>query len=210
MWNKPILFTVRFVLGAIAATVAKTISAPFERVKIVRQCVDKETESLGLRQTIRFIYRNQGCLSFWNGNLANCIRSVPKFALDMSLKAEIYFLLTELKSFDWNTYTGKLSATILSGSLVGLISTIICYPLDFARTQLSADINGTPTHDWILDCWRSAVKSNGYLGIYRGLWICLFGDVLYRGLKYGFYDGFIDEIIIGLGKFPPCFFHIDL
>ena len=138
MGNEVLIFTVRFLLGAAAAIVSKTISAPFERVKIVRQCL--ETETLGNRETLLYIYRNQGLLSFWNGNLANCIRSVPKFALDMSIKAELYELLIQLKSFDDTDRLGRLSATIVSGSLVGLISTLLCYPLDFARTQLSGGV----------------------------------------------------------------------
>ena len=118
---------------------SKTVSAPFERVKIVRQCFEAET--MGNRETIFYIYRNQGLLSFWNGNLANCIRSVPKFALDMSIKAELYECLVQLKAFDPADHIGRLSATIISGSLVGLISTISCYPLDLARTHVSVGVD---------------------------------------------------------------------
>ena len=45
------------------------------------------------------------------------------------------------------------------------------------------------------------MKTEGFMALYKGLIICLIGDVLYRGLKYGFYDGFLDEIIQALRKF---------
>ena len=40
----------------------------------------------------------------------------------------------------------------------------------------------------IIDCWRKTIQQNGVLAIYSGMSICLFGDVVYRGLKYTFYD----------------------
>ena len=45
------------------------------------------------------------------------------------------------------------------------------------------------------------MKTEGVMALYKGLIICLIGDVLYRGLKYGFYDGFLDEIVASLSKF---------
>ena len=40
----------------------------------------------------------------------------------------------------------------------------------------------------IIDCWRKTIQQNGVLAIYSGMKICLIGDVVYRGLKYTFYD----------------------
>ena len=119
-------------------------------------------------------------------------RSVPKFALDMSLKAELIKLI--------NIYiTWRVLATIAAGALAAMISTIICYPLDFARTQLSGDTNDKYKGIW--HCWKSAITQRGCLSIYHGLGLCLIGDVIYRGLKYGLYDGLQPDIIAFTGTY---------
>ena len=77
-------FLLRLVLGAAASIFAKTLSAPFERIKLVEQCgrVEKTDEeelmetnekAVGFTGTMMFIYREQGFWSFWNGNNANCL-----------------------------------------------------------------------------------------------------------------------------------------
>ena len=77
-------FLLRLVLGAAASVFAKTLSAPFERIKLVEQCgrVKKDAEeelmernapTVGFIATMMFIYREQGFWSFWNGNNANCL-----------------------------------------------------------------------------------------------------------------------------------------
>ena len=88
--NEHVCFLLTFALAALSQLISKTISAPFERIKIVEQCNPVNADDERCFRTMRSIYARQGCLSFWNGNLANCIRAVPKFALDMMIKGEIY------------------------------------------------------------------------------------------------------------------------
>ena len=88
---------------------------------------------------IQFIYKTQGFFSFWRGNLANCLRYVPKFALDMALKQELrnwYRNLIQAGDSHWRKFLSKW----LSGSTAAAISTVVCYPLDFARTRLATDV----------------------------------------------------------------------
>ena len=59
-----------------------------------------------------------------------------------------------------------------------------------ARTRLAADTDVKPQFSGIFDCWRQVYRAQGVTALYRGLWVCLVGDVLYRGLMYGIYDGF--------------------
>ena len=90
MVNEHVCFLLTFGLAALSQLISKTVSAPFTRVKIVEQCDRVNADDKRWFPTTRNIYARQGCLSFWNGNIANCIRAVPKFALDMAIKGEIY------------------------------------------------------------------------------------------------------------------------
>ena len=109
----------------------------------------------------------------------------------MSIKAELFQFFNIL-------ITWRILATIVSGAIAAMISTIICYPLDYARTQISGDTSDK--YKGILHCWKTALKTRGLFSIYQGLGLCLFGDVIYRGLKYGLYDGLQPDIISIIGE----------
>ena len=57
-------------------------------------------------------------------------------------------------------------------------------PISLEHNNIFIQFNG------IIDCWRKTIQQNGVLAIYSGMSICLIGDVVYRGLKYTFYDFF--------------------
>ena len=80
---------------------------------------------------------------------------------------------------------------MLSGGLAGASTTIIGYPMDFARTRLAVDI-GRKKKDreftGMLDCMRKVARADGVSGLYRGVAISLPAMVLYRGCYFGLYD----------------------
>ena len=67
-----------------------------------------------------------------------------------------------------------------------------------ARTRLAADMDDIPQFAGIWDCWRQVYRAQGFTALYKGLVVCLVGDVLYRGLMYGIYDGFRPLILADL------------
>ena len=171
------------------------------------------TLSVGIFECLRYIYKTQGFISLWRGNIANCLRYVPKFALDMALKPRFFvFYLYLFNPMDDNLLL--FVTKWFAGASAAIISTIVCYPLDFARTRLATDISRNTRFDGIWDCWKKIVKHDGLLSIYKkgstclclkdpasyhlnsltdpqkGLGVCLIGEVIYRGFKYGLYDTF--------------------
>ena len=54
-----------------------------------------------------------------------------------------------------------------AGASAAIISTIVCYPLDFARTRLATDISRNTRFDGIWDCWKKIIKHDGFLSIYK-------------------------------------------
>ena len=84
-----------------------------------------------------------------------------------------------------------------------MVSTILLYPLDLAKTRLAADLSEKPQFEGILDCWRKVYRAQGITALYNGLFVCLIGDAIYRGLKYGIYDCFrpmILELLEGMNE----------
>ena len=67
----------------------------------------------------------------------------PKFAIDMAIKPYLYQmceLFLPITEDDPNLGYVFL-ANWIAGSIAAMISSVICYPLDFARTRLATDIS---------------------------------------------------------------------
>ena len=124
------------------------------------------TLSVGICECLRYIYKTQGFISLWRGNIANCLRYVPKFALDMALKPRFFvFYLYLFNPMDDNLLL--FVTKWFAGASAAIISTIVCYPLDFARTRLATDISRNTRFNGIWDCWKKIVQHDGLLSIYK-------------------------------------------
>jgi len=58
--------------------------------------------------------------------------------------------------------------TFIKGFLTGFIEAIICYPTEFVKTQLQLQSKTNPEYKGIVDCAKKTVKSDGFMGLYRG------------------------------------------
>merc|ERR1712012_282350 len=87
-------FLVDFALGGVSGAVAKTITAPIERIKLVVQTQDANPKIrsgevpryTGIADCGMRIYKEQGMKRFWDGNFTNCIRYFPTQAFNLAFK----------------------------------------------------------------------------------------------------------------------------
>lgn len=87
-------FWVSFLLGGVSAAVAKTCTAPIERVKLILQNMDShpkfmanpELKYKGIADCFVRVSAEEGMFSLWRGNLANVIRYFPTQALNFAFK----------------------------------------------------------------------------------------------------------------------------
>merc|ERR1719384_2787374 len=119
-------FVENFMLSGAAAVMSKTAAAPIERVKLLVQNqgemlkqgkIDKPYS--GIIDCTRRTAAAEGALSFWRGNLANCIRYFPTQALNFAFKDQIKATFKSKKSApQWQ----KFGSNILSGGAAGTLS----------------------------------------------------------------------------------------
>ncbi|ETI54421.1 hypothetical protein F441_02723 [Phytophthora nicotianae CJ01A1] len=168
--------------GGGAGIVAKTVVAPFERVKIVCQT----GESVGMLQTTRSIFVSEGVFGFWRGNMAACVRVVPHKAV---LFAFSDFYKDVFRSMD-PSGQHKLPAwgPFVSGSLSGFTASIITYPLDLIRTRVSGQIGANLVYSGIAHTFMRTLREEGPRALFRGIGPTLFGALPYEGIKFGSYD----------------------
>ena len=139
-----------------------------------------------------------GFISFWRGNLANCIRYFPTQALNFAFKDQIKAAFKQNKN---DPYIVNFSKNIASGGTAGALSLCFVYSLDYCRTRLANDLKsskkgGERQFKGMVDVYVKTVKSDGLVGLYRGFVISCVGIVVYRGFYFGLYDSF-KPILLG-------------
>jgi len=204
--GKPKLgFAENFALSGAAAVISKTAAAPIERVKLLVQNQDEMIKAGRLDKpysgvvdcTVR-TFRTEGVLPFWRGNLANCLRYFPTQALNFAFKDKIKAVFKMQKS---DPYWTKFSKNIASGGAAGAMSLCFVYSLDYARTRLANDAKagkkgGERQFNGLVDVYKKTLKSDGFVGLYRGFVISCVGIIVYRGCYFGFYDT-LKPIVLG-------------
>jgi len=189
-------FAMDFVLGGFSGAIAKTLTAPIERVKLVIQTQDANPKIrsgevpryTGMIDCGSRIVKEQGFRRFWDGNFTNCIRYFPTQAFNLAFKDTFkrmfpkYNPKTEFAQF--------FGANLVSGGLSAACSMTIVYPLDYARTRLASDVgSGKKSFSGLGDCISKTIKGpGGFMALYTGFGVSVVGIVGYRGLQLGTFD----------------------
>merc|ERR1711998_809371 len=180
--------------GGISGAVAKTITAPLEKVKLAIQNQDSNPRVLsgemkrytGMVDCTKRHISELGASSLWRGNVANCVRYVPTAAFNLMFKDTIKGMFPK---YNKNTDFAKFAAAqIGSGAAAGGLTNTLVYPLIYVRTVLGADIGKVKKYTGMGDCLAKTVKEGGFLSLYNGIGPSSVGIVVYRGVQFGLQD----------------------
>jgi solute carrier family 25 (adenine nucleotide translocator) protein 4/5/6/31 len=189
-------FLTDFAAGGISGAVAKTATAPIERVKLIIQTQDANPliksgevpRYTGIGNCFTRVFQEQGLGAFWRGNFTNVIRYFPTQAFNFAFKDTIKNLFPKYNS---KTDFGKFFlVNMASGGLAGAGSLCIVYPLDYARTRLASDVGaGQKSFNGLGDCLVKTAKGPaGFMGLYNGFGVSVMGIIPYRGVYFGMFD----------------------
>jgi solute carrier family 25 (mitochondrial adenine nucleotide translocator), member 4/5/6/31 len=189
-------FLIDFTLGGVSGAVAKTITAPIERIKLVIQTQDANPKIRsgevprykGIGDCGSRILREQGMRRFWDGNFTNCIRYFPTQAFNLAFKDTFKKMFPK---YNPKTEFGMFFlANLVSGGMAAAGSLTIVYPLDYARTRLASDVgSGKKSFSGLGDCIKKTMQGpGGVMALYTGFGVSVVGIVGYRGLQLGTFD----------------------
>jgi solute carrier family 25 phosphate transporter 23/24/25/41 len=165
--------------GFIAGSISRTLTAPAERLKTELQVASGKPPSL--MALCRQISADGGARAFFQGNLANCLKVAPQSAL--------FFALMDCFKKTLPTKGSPQFADVhsfLCGSLAGITSQFIIYPLEPIKTCLTVAPKGR--YAGILDCGRQMYQQRGLKGLYGGALPTLAGCIPYSGVQFVVYD----------------------
>jgi len=180
--------------GGIAGAVAKTMTAPMEKVKLAIQNQDSNPRIIsgemqrykGMGDCYVRHVKELGVASLWRGNVANCVRYVPTAAFNLAFKDNIKRMFPK---YDKNTQFGKFAMSqVASGAAAGGCTNTLVYPLIYVRTVLGADIGKVKKFNGMGDCLMKTARSGGVLSLYNGIGPSTIGIVVYRGAQFGLQD----------------------
>jgi solute carrier family 25 protein 16 len=174
-----------FISGGIAGSVAKTLVAPIDRAKILRQVHNAHYEGYGIFESFYRIVQKEGFFALYKGNGAQMLRIFPYAAMQFT-SYEAYKNLNRkifVKTHD------NLFNSIACGSLAGITAVSFTYPLDVIRSRLAFQYTGEHIYFGIVDAIRKIYAENGSItSFYRGYGITLIGMIPYAGLSFTSYE----------------------
>merc|ERR1719163_2736337 len=191
-----VAFLTDFAIGGVSGAIAKTCTAPIERVKLLIQTQDANPLIMsgeiprytGIMNCFTRVGAEQGLQAFWRGNFVNILRYFPTQAFNFAFKETIkgWFPKYSPKTNFWAFF----GVNMASGGLAGAGSLCIVYPLDYARTRLASDVgSGKRAFNGLTDCLVKTTKGpKGFLSLYAGFGVSLMGIIPYRGFQLGAFD----------------------
>jgi len=189
-------FLKSFAAGGISGAVAKTCTAPIERVKLIIQTQDANPRIIsgeiprytGIGNCFTRVASEQGIKAFWRGNFVNILRYFPTQAFNFAFKDTIKGWFPKPKGG-----AAKFATNVASGGLAGAGSLTIVYPLDYARTRLASDVgSGAKAFNGLGDCLKKTMANGGPLALYAGFGVSVIGIVPFRGAYFGVNDTLAD------------------
>uniref|UniRef100_A0A5F9C278 Mitochondrial adenyl nucleotide antiporter SLC25A24 n=1 Tax=Oryctolagus cuniculus TaxID=9986 RepID=A0A5F9C278_RABIT len=187
----------RLVAAGIASAVARTCTAPFDRLKVMMQVQSLKTRRMKLISGFEQMVKEGGILSLWRGNGVNVFKIAPETAIKIGAyeqnKEEEYMtsifkvMLQKYKkwlSFD-DTRIGILQRFI-SGSLAGATAQTCIYPMEVLKTRLAVATTGE--YSGITDCGKKLLKHGGVRTFFKGYLPNMLGIVPYAGLDLAVYE----------------------
>uniref|UniRef100_A0A1I8PWA7 Mitochondrial coenzyme A transporter SLC25A42 n=1 Tax=Stomoxys calcitrans TaxID=35570 RepID=A0A1I8PWA7_STOCA len=169
--------------GAAAGALAKTVIAPLDRTKINFQ-INKSVRYTfnGAMQFLQQTYAKEGVLALWRGNSATMARIVPYAAIQFTAHEQWRKILHVDK--DGTDTKGR---RFIAGSLAGITSQSLTYPLDLARARMAVTDKYTG-YRTLRQVFVKIWVEEGPRTLYRGYWATVLGVIPYAGTSFFTYE----------------------
>ncbi|KAL8122771.1 putative mitochondrial adenine nucleotide transporter BTL1 isoform X2 [Apium graveolens] len=185
-----------FLSGALAGAMTKAVLAPLETIR-TRMIVG--VGSRHIFGSFLEVIEHQGWRGLWAGNAVNMLRIVPTQAIELATFEYVKRAMTSVQenrkhSDGPNVQIGHVSLNIslswlspiaLAGAAAGVVSTLVCHPLEVLKDRLTISPDAYP-------CLSLAIgkiyNSGGIGGFYAGLSPTLIGMLPYSTCYYFMYE----------------------
>jgi hypothetical protein len=163
-------------IGGGAGIISRTLTAPLELIKIQQQ--NRYLKDA----TVNNVLRKEGVRYLWKGNLVNCTRVFPQFAIN-------YAVYEKAKNNFYYIQDNKLK-NFICGGIGGFVATTITYPLDTVRTRMTLQMNKAHYKTPI-----DVIRKLDLVTIYRGVGISMVGFGTFSAFNFMFFNKYNDYLL---------------
>lgn len=172
---------------ALAGIVSRTVVSPLEVVATVNMC--STGASRPLLTELRALFAAEGMRGFFKGNAANCLKVAPtkgiQFVAFEAFKRTIHRFRNVGRDETQRSLPLSPLERLAAGGAAGMAAATFCYPLEVAKTLLTAH---PERYKSVLGTLASIVRTSGPKGLYRGLLPTLVAMFPYVGLEFMVYE----------------------
>ncbi|CAJ1436343.1 unnamed protein product [Effrenium voratum] len=170
------------VTGSVAGVVAKTVTAPLDRVRLIYQVTPSKVYSLrDAVQLARDIARLGGPQGLWYGHKATVYRVVPFAGIQFLAFETVQSKLVQ-KSVPSTLSPYWIPAC--AGAAAAVTATVATYPLDVLRTRIAGHLEAVPRYRDYSSAFQTILKIEGFRGLFRGLSPTLLGIGPYGAMSF--------------------------
>ena len=128
------------------------------------------------------MWQKEGFYGMLKGNGVNVVRIAPFSAFE-------FFFYDLYKNVLFGGSTASVSNKLICGGMTGMTASFLTYPLDMIRTVMSVQVDSVDSKKpSILSTGRMIIKTDGFLGLYKGLRATMYGITPYVGIKMASFD----------------------
>ncbi|KAK9388588.1 mitochondrial carrier domain-containing protein [Lipomyces mesembrius] len=201
-----------FISGGIAGAVSRTLTAPFDRLKVYLIAQTGRTvndsaknaataaimaevkagavirSSSPLLDAIKTIWRHGGITNFFVGNGLNVLKIFPESAIKFGSFEASKRVLAQLEGK--SVYEMSGISSFLAGGIGGTMSQFAVYPVDTLkfRVQCEAEFSDLRGNALLMNTAKNMWRSDGFLSFYRGLALGLAGIFPFAALDLGTFE----------------------
>ncbi|URE13489.1 protein brittle-1, chloroplastic [Musa troglodytarum] len=185
-----------FVSGALAGAMTKAVLAPLETIR-TRMVVGVGSKHIA--GSFLQIIEENGWQGLWAGNTVNMLRIIPTQAIELGTFECVKRTMTSVQE-NWKENGSPkiqighinldlsflcISPVAVGGAAAGIMSTLICHPLEVLKDRLTVNRETYPSITLALS---KIYKNDGIGGLYAGLSPTLIGMLPYSTCYYFMYD----------------------
>lgn len=185
-----------FLSGALAGAMTKAVLAPLETIR-TRMIVG--VGSKHITGSFLEIIEENGWQGLWAGNTINMVRIVPTQAIEFGTFECVKRMVSSAQEkwkdagspklhvghMKMDLFFSWLSPVAVGGAAAGIVSTLLCHPLEVIKDRLTVNREIYPT---ISLAFRKIYKDDGVGGLYAGIFPTLVGMLPYSTCYYFMYE----------------------
>jgi solute carrier family 25 phosphate transporter 23/24/25/41 len=179
-------FNQGLICGFIAGGITRTALAPFETVKTLQQIGSDQIggDLHGLVTSSTNLYKTEGALGFFKGNLVNIFKTLP-FNIAQNWSANLVISLLR----DPETKSIPPFANLLAGIFSNIAAAAVTLPQEVVKTRLTQQRLSSPKYIGVIDAFTSIVKEEGWGALFKG-WLPTIIGPLPNSLAVEFFSPF--------------------